>query len=159
MSKLEHLKADKKVKVMSLFGAVWGIGPSTAQKLYDKGHRSLEDLKMDTSLTPAQRVGLEFHEDIIKRIPRHEVKEMEAIVQKAAAELRPNISVVCGGSYRRGKATVGDLDIVITHPDGHSHTGLMNELLAKLKNEGFLAEDLMHGHQHSTEVILVPIVK
>jgi hypothetical protein len=35
----------------------------------------------------------------------------------------------------------------------------MNELLAKLKNEGFLAEDLMHGHQHSTEVILVPIVK
>ncbi|CAK9866813.1 unnamed protein product [Sphagnum jensenii] len=151
MSKLEHLKADKKVKVLSLFGAVWGIGPSTAQKLYDKGHRSLEDLKTDTSLTPAQRVGLEFHEDIIKRIPRHEVKEMEAIVQKAAAELRPNISVVCGGSYRRGKATVGDLDIVITHPDGHSHTGLMNELLAKLKNEGFLAEDLMHGHQHSTE--------
>jgi len=61
------------VKVMSLFGAVWGIGPSTAQKLYDKGHRSLEDLKTDTSLTPAQRVGLEFHEDIIKRIPRHEV--------------------------------------------------------------------------------------
>lgn len=40
-----------------------------------------------------------------------------------------------------------------------SHIGLMNELLAKLKNEGFLAEDLMHGHQHSTEVILVPIVK
>jgi DNA polymerase lambda len=97
MSKLEHLKADKKVKVMSLFGAVWGIGPSTAQKLYDKGHRSLEDLKMDTSLTPAQRVGLEFHEDIIKRIPRHEVKEMEAIVQKAAAEFGPNITVVWGG--------------------------------------------------------------
>ncbi|MBA0676772.1 hypothetical protein Goari_018230 [Gossypium aridum] len=28
--------------------------------------------------------------------------------------------VVCGGSYRRGKASCGDLDIVITHPDGKS---------------------------------------
>lgn len=28
------------------------------------------------------------------------------------------VSIVCGGSYRRGKASCGDLDIIITHPDG-----------------------------------------
>lgn len=26
--------------------------------------------------------------------------------------------IVCGGSFRRGKASCGDMDIVITHPDG-----------------------------------------
>lgn len=29
------------------------------------------------------------------------------------------VVIVCGGSYRRGKASCGDLDIVITHPDGN----------------------------------------
>jgi hypothetical protein len=29
------------------------------------------------------------------------------------------ISIVCGGSYRRGKAESSDMDFVITHPDGH----------------------------------------
>lgn len=28
------------------------------------------------------------------------------------------VLIVCGGSYRRGKASCGDMDIVITHPDG-----------------------------------------
>lgn len=28
------------------------------------------------------------------------------------------VEIVCGGSYRRGKASCGDLDIIITHPDG-----------------------------------------
>ena len=28
------------------------------------------------------------------------------------------VSIICGGSYRRGKASCGDLDIIITHPDG-----------------------------------------
>ena len=37
-----------------------------------------------------------------------------------------------------------------------SHTGFMNELLRKLKKEGFLTEDLMHGPQHSSEVSVVP---
>ena len=59
--------------MIGLFGSVWGIGPATAQKLYEKGHRSLEDLKTDESLTQAQRTGLKFHFDIIKKIPRHEV--------------------------------------------------------------------------------------
>ena len=31
------------------------------------------------------------------------------------------VDIVCGGSYRRRKATCGDLDIVITHPDGQRY--------------------------------------
>lgn len=58
---------------MTLFGEVWGIGPATALKLYEKGHRRLDDLKNEDSLTSAQKLGLKFFDDIKKRVPRDEV--------------------------------------------------------------------------------------
>ncbi|KAL6983619.1 DNA-directed DNA polymerase [Sarracenia purpurea var. burkii] len=58
LSKLEHFETDEKVRTISLFGEVWGIGPATALKLYEKGHRSLDDLKNESSLTNSQRVRL-----------------------------------------------------------------------------------------------------
>lgn len=61
------------VKTISLFGEVWGIGPATALKLYEKGHRTLDDLKNEDSLTHSQRLGLKYFDDIQTRIPRHEV--------------------------------------------------------------------------------------
>lgn len=61
------------MKTISLFGEVWGVGPATALKLYDKGHRTLEDLKTDPSLTRPQKLGLQYFDDIKTRIPRHEV--------------------------------------------------------------------------------------
>lgn len=42
-------------------------------KLYEKGHRSLDDLRNDGSLTNAQKLGLKYFDDIRQRIPRHEV--------------------------------------------------------------------------------------
>ena len=54
-----------------MFGEVWGIGPATALKLYEKGHRTLDDLKDETSLTNAQRLGLKYFDDIKQRIPLH----------------------------------------------------------------------------------------
>jgi hypothetical protein len=62
-----------KVRAVNLFGEVWGVGPATALKLYDKGYRTLDDLQKDDSLTYAQRTGLKFFDDIKQRIPRHEV--------------------------------------------------------------------------------------
>ena len=33
--------------------------------------------------------------------------------------LSRQMSIVCGGSYRRGRLTVGDMDLILTHADGH----------------------------------------
>ncbi|TYI97738.1 hypothetical protein E1A91_D01G164000v1 [Gossypium mustelinum] len=122
LSKLEQFETDEKVKTITLFGEVWGIGPATALKLYEKGHRTLDDLKNEDSLTNAQVIGLKYFDDIKTRIPRHEAQEMELVLQKVAEDIIPGMVVVCGGSYRRGKASCGDLDIVITHPDGKRNT-------------------------------------
>ncbi|XP_058192899.1 DNA polymerase lambda isoform X3 [Rhododendron vialii] len=150
LSKLEHFETDEKVRTISLFGEVWGIGPATALKLYEKGHRTLEDLKNEKSLTNSQRLGLKYFDDIKTRIPRHEVQEMEHLLQNAAEEILPGVMVVCGGSYRRGKASCGDLDIVITHPDGKSHIGFLRKYVKHLKDIKFLREDLIFSI-HSEE--------
>ncbi|KAF6154684.1 hypothetical protein GIB67_000568 [Kingdonia uniflora] len=118
LSKLQHFETDEKVRTISLFGEVWGIGPATAMKLYDKGHRALDDLNNDESLTNSQRLGLKYFDDIMKRILRNEVQDMELLLKKAGEEVLPGVSIVCGGSFRRGKATCGDMDIIITHNDG-----------------------------------------
>ncbi|XP_016498805.1 DNA polymerase lambda-like isoform X1 [Nicotiana tabacum] len=150
LSKLEHFEKDEKVKTISLFGEVWGIGPATALKLYEKGHRTLDDLRNEDSLTHSQRLGLKYFDDIQSRIPRHEVEEMERLLQKIGEEILPSVIVVCGGSYRRGKSSCGDMDIVITHADGKSHIGFLPKFVKRLKDMKFLREDLVFS-VHSTE--------
>ncbi|PRQ41218.1 putative DNA-directed DNA polymerase [Rosa chinensis] len=150
LSKLEHFETDEKVRTISLFGEVWGVGPATAQKLYEKGHRTLDDLKNEESLTNSQKLGLKYFDDIKQRIPRNEAQEMERLLQKAGEDVLPGVDIVCGGSYRRGKASCGDLDIIITHPDGKSHRGFLPKYVKHLKDMKFLREDLVFS-THSEE--------
>ncbi|CAI5521427.1 unnamed protein product, partial [Closterium sp. Naga37s-1] len=151
IKKLRAYQADDMVRTLALFGTVWGVGPRTARRFYSAGHRSLRQLAADPGLTPTQRIALRFHEDMNKRIPRDEVAAMAALVVKDGEALQPGISIVCGGSYRRGKATSGDMDFIITHPDGASHRGFLEKLVSCLKLVGFLSEDLMVGTHHSQQ--------
>lgn len=82
---------------------------------------------------------------------------MELLLQKAGEEVLPGVSIVCGGSYRRGKASCGDLDIIITHPDGKSHRGFLPRYVKHLKNMKFLREDLIFS-THSEEVLTLILV-
>ncbi|KZV36085.1 DNA polymerase lambda-like [Dorcoceras hygrometricum] len=150
LSKLEHFEKDEKFRTIGLFGEVWGIGPTTASKLYEKGHRTLDDLRNEESLTNSQMIGLKYFDDIKSRIPRQKVQEMENLLQKVGEEILPGVEIVCGGSYRRGKASCGDLDIIITHPDGKSHIGFLPKFVRRLKDINFLREDLVFS-VHSEE--------
>ncbi|XP_023524101.1 DNA polymerase lambda isoform X1 [Cucurbita pepo subsp. pepo] len=149
LSKLEHFETDEKVHTISLFGEVWGIGPATALRLYDKGCRTLDDLQKE-SLTHAQKIGLKYFDDIKQRIPRNEVQDMESLLKKAGEDVLPGVLIVCGGSFRRGKSSCGDMDIVITHPDGKSHRGFLQRYVKHLKDMKFLREDLIFS-THSEE--------
>lgn len=57
-------------------------------------------------------------------------------MREAAEFLAPGVIAQCCGSYRRGKLTCGDVDVLVTHSDGKSHKGLFSKLLAKLKENG-----------------------
>lgn len=57
-------------------------------------------------------------------------------VRESAQAFSPGLLCVACGSYRRGKATCGDVDVLLTHPDGRSHQGVFNRLLDSLRQQG-----------------------
>ncbi|KAL0004102.1 hypothetical protein SO802_011663 [Lithocarpus litseifolius] len=60
------------------------------------------------------------------------------------------VNIVCEGSFRCGKASCGDLDIIITHPDGKSHRDFLSKYVKHIKDMKFLREDLIFT-THSEE--------
>ena len=57
-------------------------------------------------------------------------------VKDAALSINPGLVAMACGSFRRGKATCGDVDVLITHPDGKSHKGVFSAILTKLRQSG-----------------------
>ncbi|KAG0711901.1 DNA polymerase lambda [Chionoecetes opilio] len=143
LRKVAEVCEGEEAECLRLFLGVWGAGPNTAQAWYLQGFRTLEDLRTKATLTRHQQVGLKHYQDINDRIPRCEVVEIEDHVREAAVSLVRGVEVTVCGSYRRGKATCGDVDVLITHPDGNSHQAIFKPLLARLRDTGFLTDDLV----------------
>ena len=57
-------------------------------------------------------------------------------VKEAVESIQPGIIAQACGSYRRGKKDCGDVDILLTHPDGHSEKGVFGKLIQHLKHTG-----------------------
>jgi len=117
LSKVSHMEADDRIQVMERFTKIHGVGATTAARWYAMGLRTLNDVTASphVELNPQQRVGLEFYEDKLRRIPRVEVRAVEEYVREEAERLLPGVQVICCGSYRRGKPSSGDVDLLITH--------------------------------------------
>ena len=54
---------------------VWGVGPAAAQKLYDKGFKTVDDLreaerKGESPLSNLQKIGLQYYDDLREKMPR-----------------------------------------------------------------------------------------
>ncbi|NXH55761.1 DPOLL polymerase, partial [Rhabdornis inornatus] len=134
LRKLDHI--SESVPVLELFSNIWGAGVKTAQMWYQQGFRTLDDIRTKATLTSQQAVGLKHYTDFLERMPREEAAEIEQTVRQAALALKPGLVCVACGSYRRGKATCGDVDVLVTHPNGQSHRGVFSKLLDSLRRSG-----------------------
>lgn len=142
LRKLNNINQREDLSAIKLFTDIHGVGPTTAQQFVNQGFRTLEDLKERAHLTRQQKIGIKYYDEFKQRIPRDEVALIEQTVKDAALSINSGLIVQTCGSYRRGKATCGDVDILITHADGHSHKAVMNKLLEMLHESGFLTDDL-----------------
>ncbi|NXS58449.1 DPOLL polymerase, partial [Brachypteracias leptosomus] len=134
LRKLDHI--SESVPVLELFTNIWGAGVKTAQMWYQQGFRTLDDVRTKATFTSQQAVGLKHYSDFLERMPRGEAAEIEQTVRRAALALNPGLVCVACGSYRRGKPTCGDVDVLVTHPDGQSHHGVFSKLLDSLHRSG-----------------------
>jgi DNA polymerase lambda len=72
------------VQATTLFAEIWGVGASVAEQWFNKGWRTLDDVRANVdSLTRQQAIGLKHYKDFCERIPRDEAAEIEATVCSA----------------------------------------------------------------------------
>lgn len=128
---------------------IWGVGPKGASDLIQLGYTDIESVRRDVknlklTLEPNVLVGVEFYEDFQERMTREEVKQMGGIVKEAVKERFPGADVVIMGSYRRGKETCGDIDILIVHQKYVTSTpeGALDDLVERLKKRGYITHHL-----------------
>lgn len=133
LEKLEKIRASDTNVAITELTRVTGIGPAAAQKLVQEGITGIEDLRKHTDkLNHHQQIGLKHYEDFEKRIPREEMLELQRITFTEIDQLDSGYKAEVCGSFRRGAATSGDIDILLTHPAFTSSSKKMPDLLKKL---------------------------
>nr|XP_057947688.1 DNA polymerase lambda [Doryrhamphus excisus] len=149
LRKLDHI--GDAVPVLELFTNIWGAGAKTAQLWYQQGFRTLEDIRTKAHLSNTQKIGLKHYEDFLDRMPREEAAAIEKVVRDAVLAIDSGLIAMACGSYRRGKTTCGDVDVLISHPDGKSHRGVFSKVLQSLHDSGFLTDDLVSHEENGDQ--------
>jgi len=149
LRRLAAMEADERMQVVQQLCKVHGVGAVIANEWYTRGIRTIEEALGAGLMNEQQQIGARHYEDLQVRIPREEVTAIAAAVRAAldrvliaegypddpgklhaVAEARP-----CG-SYRRGKTSSGDVDVLICRRDGRAWSGLLAQLLASMEAGG-----------------------
>ena len=157
----EAAKETYNLKAHDELQGVYGIGPAKATELIRKGIHSVQELRNQvqqdkTILNDKQRIGLQYYEDLLQRIPREEMAEHEAFLVSFApmpAELV--------GSYRRGADTSGDIDVLLRAPQGQTvrdTQSMFYQYVQKLINDGYIQEILALGPHKCMAISRLPLV-
>lgn len=93
-----------------------------------------------------QQIGLKYYEHFKERIPREEVEKLLEKVRKGCSKVAganaKYLSVEACGSFRRGRPTCGDIDVLITYTNGLPIKGLCQQVVEELERAKFLKERL-----------------
>lgn len=137
---LENKHMDRK-KTVDYFTSFFGIGPVSANRFYDQGLRTLDDLWFKVPLTDAQKVGILWRDHINLRVNRLEID----LIKNKITELLQGIKFDISGSYRRQEATSGDIDVLIEAKHGVNMNDIVNAMSSILPATLALGEKLFMG--------------
>ena len=160
--------------------AVYGIGPAKAAELIAAGIGGIADLRAASAADPGllndkQKIGLKYYEDLLKRIPRSEMLEHQAMlaellpeeVERGRAKLDPlsaagspaadaTTSFEIVGSFRREAETSGDIDVLIRVAEGQNGKKLLRDYVTMMAGFGYLVETLALGDKKFMGICQLP---
>ena len=115
-------KKQSRIDSIQELTKVINVGESIAKKLVLKyGITNISDLKKaiknkTINVSPAIQMGLKYYGVVQGSIPRSETSQIEKYLRIQAMEIDPMLEIMICGSYRRGKATSGDIDVLLYNP-------------------------------------------
>ena len=144
-----HLSTEVRAKASALdtLTGVYGIGPKKAQSLItEHGITTIAELRLLNStnsklLNKNQRIGLDYYEQLLERIPRSEMQSHELCLMTHKPRDLDGLIV---GSYRRGQPDSGDIDMLLTCA-GSGSNSLLGDFAKALKKIGYIREILAQG--------------
>ncbi|MCP1715009.1 DNA polymerase (family 10) [Methanocalculus alkaliphilus] len=122
-----------------------GIGPKTVQKLWRHLNitsiQELEDAARSRRIRSVRGLGAKKEEEILRAVTVHKnrsgrmlLSDAEAIGEEIIGVLPPG-RYSFAGSLRRGRSTIGDIDIVTTNPAVSVNPGL-RDIASEMIDEG-----------------------
>lgn len=155
------IKLDEKSEILKDLLKIPEIGPSKADKLYEQGIRSLDDLlKQPNLINRKQLIGLRHYKDLEQKIPRTEMTIWGNSLKMLIGDVIENkeytsnlIYHELAGSYRRGKEQSGDIDLYLSLDTVPKN--LMKDIQETLIKEQYLkSEDIISCGSHKMMCIV-----
>ena len=153
----EAAKAEYQLDALDALTGVYGIGVVKAKELIASGIKTIAQLRAALKKDPKllndkQKIGLQYYEDILQRIPRTEMTAMEKLLLD---NMKGRMKGVVVGSYRRGAENSGDIDVLLTLPskDPEVRANAFHEYVERLKESGFMIEVLSEGDQKCLSIV------
>lgn len=139
---------QKRVKNILELEQVIGIGVATAKKLVlDHNITSVNDLKIAVKSGKVKvnnniMLGLKYYGIVQGKIPRAEITATYKWLVQQAKLIDPDLQLVICGSYRRGRSTSGDIDVLLYHPNADPNKHYLKLFVDLLTNNKFLLDHM-----------------
>jgi DNA polymerase beta len=144
LASAEKAKEVYSLKLYDELLACYGIGPAKAKELVEEHNvKGIADLRKKVEKNPKllndkQKIGLQYYEDILLRIPRAEMDDHRGTLEFIMDD---NTIFEVVGSYRRRAESSGDIDVLICSED----PSVLNELIRRLVVCEYIKEILAQG--------------
>lgn len=158
-------KKQSKIDSIQELEQIIGVGTSSAKRMVlHYGIKSVDDLKkaIKTGKIKVNRkilLGLKYYGIVQGNIPRKEIAAIEKYLSNEAHKIDKKLDIIICGSYRRGKQTSGDIDVLMYHPDAKTMKQIIHPkqyglepyldiYVETLTEKDFLLDDMTDKNYH-----------